>query len=145
MSVEEASPASALARPKSRTLTFPAGVTLTLAGFKSRWTIPFSCAASSASAICRAISSASPGSGGPLGGPPLSAAPRAPALAPPRASPPAVARGGGGVVGPPPLPPPARDPAPPPGVGGERRGEALDRHFTTQPRVARSPDLAHAP
>ena len=26
-----------------------------LAGFRSRWTIPFSCAASSASAICRAI------------------------------------------------------------------------------------------
>ena len=29
------------------------------AGFRSRWTIPFSCAASSASAICRAIVSAS--------------------------------------------------------------------------------------
>ena len=30
-------------------------VILMLAGFRSRWTIPFSCAASSASAICRAI------------------------------------------------------------------------------------------
>ena len=36
-------------------------VTLTLAGFRSRWTMPFSCAASSASAICRAIGSASSG------------------------------------------------------------------------------------
>ena len=31
------------------------GATLMLAGFRSRWTMPFSCAASSASAICRAI------------------------------------------------------------------------------------------
>ena len=35
------------------------GVTTIFAGFRSRWTIPFSCAASSASAICRAIASAS--------------------------------------------------------------------------------------
>jgi hypothetical protein len=46
-------PASfALARPKSSTLTVPSRVTLTFAGFRSRWTIPPSCAASSASAIC---------------------------------------------------------------------------------------------
>jgi hypothetical protein len=32
-------------------------VSFTFAGFRSRWTIPFSCAASSASAICRAVSS----------------------------------------------------------------------------------------
>ena len=31
---------SALARPKSSTLTVPAGVSLMLAGFKSRWTMP---------------------------------------------------------------------------------------------------------
>ncbi len=30
------SPVQALARPKSRTLTFPSGVSFTLAGFKSR-------------------------------------------------------------------------------------------------------------
>jgi hypothetical protein len=51
------------ARPKSSTLTNPCGVTFTLAGFKSRWTIPFSCAASGASAIClarcRAVSTGS--------------------------------------------------------------------------------------
>src|SRR5262249_51346431 len=142
----EASPASALARPKSRTLTFPAGVTLTLAGFKSRWTIPFSCAASSASAICRAISSASAGSSGPAASRSASVSPstssRASALCPP---PPAGGGGGGGGFGPRALLPPARDPARPLGVGGEARREALARHFTTQPRVARSPDLAHAP
>ena len=37
----------------------PSGDTFTFAGLRSRWTIPFSCAASSASAICRAIDSAS--------------------------------------------------------------------------------------
>ena len=37
----------------------PPGPTLMLAGLRSRWMIPFSCAASSASAICRAIASAS--------------------------------------------------------------------------------------
>ena len=48
-----------LARPKSSSLTPPSGRTLTLAGLRSRWTTPFSCAASSASAIWRAIASAS--------------------------------------------------------------------------------------
>jgi hypothetical protein len=55
----------ALARPKSRSFTFPSGVSLTFAGFKSRWTIPCSCAASRASAICRAMASASGGRSGP--------------------------------------------------------------------------------
>ena len=50
---------SALASPKSSTLTVPSGRTLMLAGFRSRWMMPWSCAASSASAICRAIGSAS--------------------------------------------------------------------------------------
>ena len=52
------SPVVAFASPKSSTLTTPSGVTLMLAGFRSRWTIPFSCAASSASAIWRAMASA---------------------------------------------------------------------------------------
>ena len=34
------SPAQALARPKSRTFTFPSGVSFTLAGLRSRWTMP---------------------------------------------------------------------------------------------------------
>ena len=40
-----------LARPKSKTLTEPSGLSLMLAGFRSRWTMPCSCAASSAAAI----------------------------------------------------------------------------------------------
>jgi hypothetical protein len=43
------------ASPKSSTLTTPSGVTLMLAGFRSRWTMPFSCAASRASAIWPAM------------------------------------------------------------------------------------------
>ena len=49
----------AFARPKSSTLTVPSGRTLMFAGFRSRWTMPCSCAASSASAICFAMSNAS--------------------------------------------------------------------------------------
>ena len=42
--------AIAFARPKSRSFT-PDFVSITLPGFKSRWTIPCRCALSSASAI----------------------------------------------------------------------------------------------
>ena len=50
--MDEAPSGSAIrARPKSSTFTFPSNVTWMLAGFRSRWTMPFSCAASSASAI----------------------------------------------------------------------------------------------
>ena len=49
-----------LSPTRSRGLSqYPSGVILIFAGFRSRWTIPRSCAASSASAICRAIASAS--------------------------------------------------------------------------------------
>src|SRR5688572_25284456 len=48
------------ASPKSRTFTTPSRVILMLAGLWSRWTMPLSWAASSASAICRAIRRASP-------------------------------------------------------------------------------------
>ena len=50
---------SALARPKSSTFTVPSDRSLMFAGLRSRWTMPASCAASRASAICRAIGSAS--------------------------------------------------------------------------------------
>ena len=43
--------AANLASPKSSTFTVPSDVILMFAGFKSRWMMPFSCAASSASAI----------------------------------------------------------------------------------------------
>jgi hypothetical protein len=46
-----ASRSSIFARPKSSTFTVPSGPTLMFAGFRSRWMTPFSCAASSASAI----------------------------------------------------------------------------------------------
>ena len=57
--LDAAAESSAFARPKSNTFTVPSSRTLMLAGFKSRWMIPCSCAASSASAICFAIGSAS--------------------------------------------------------------------------------------
>src|SRR6202022_981606 len=59
--VDDAAPVGsmAFASPKSSTFTVPSRRTLTLAGFRSRWMIPCSCAASSASAICFAIGSAS--------------------------------------------------------------------------------------
>ena len=56
---------SAFASPKSSTFTVPSGRTLMFAGFRSRWMMPCSCAASSASAICLAIGSASSSGIGP--------------------------------------------------------------------------------
>jgi len=49
-----------LARPKSSTFTLPSGATITFAGFRSRWTIPRSCAAPSASASGTAASNNAP-------------------------------------------------------------------------------------
>ena len=43
-----------LAKPKSRILTRPSLVTNRLSGLRSRWTIPFSCAAANPCAICTA-------------------------------------------------------------------------------------------
>ena len=57
--LDPAAGSSAFARPKSSTFTVPSGRTLMFAGFRSRWMMPCSCAASSASAICFAIGSAS--------------------------------------------------------------------------------------
>ncbi len=57
--------ASNFASPKSSTFTCPSCVSMMLAGFRSRWMIPLSCAASSASTICRAVASASSMDSGP--------------------------------------------------------------------------------
>ena len=46
---------SALARPKSRIFTCPVGSIMMLAAFRSRWTMPPSCAAATPAAICRAM------------------------------------------------------------------------------------------
>ena len=51
--------ANAFAKPKSKTLTVPSFRTLMFAGLRSRWITPASWAASSASAICLALGSAS--------------------------------------------------------------------------------------
>ena len=56
---------SAFARPKSSTFTVPSDRSLIFAGLRSRWMIPCSWAASSASAICRAIGRASSSGIGP--------------------------------------------------------------------------------
>ena len=52
---DAAAPSSILASPKSSTFTVPSSRIFTLAGLRSRWMIPCSCAASSASAICVAM------------------------------------------------------------------------------------------
>ena len=62
---ETRSVSSIFARPKSSTFTFPLDVSLIFAGFKSRWTTPCECAASSASAICLAMGRASSSGMGP--------------------------------------------------------------------------------
>jgi hypothetical protein len=59
------SPASAFASPKSSSFTVPSGVTLMFADLRSRWMMPFSCAASSPAAFWRAITSASSTGTGP--------------------------------------------------------------------------------
>ena len=59
VNVAEGVDSNAFANPKSSTFTVPSGRILMLAGFRSRWMMPGSCAASSASVICRAMGSAS--------------------------------------------------------------------------------------
>jgi hypothetical protein len=54
------------ASPKSRTFTVPSGLILMLPGFRSRCTMPFECASSKASAICRAMRSVSSRGSGPF-------------------------------------------------------------------------------
>jgi hypothetical protein len=66
MSVALKSSSRAFASPKSRTFAAPFGVIFTLAGFRSRWMMPRSCAYSSASAICFATGSASSRGTGPF-------------------------------------------------------------------------------
>ena len=65
MSFSTASPSTALARPKSRIFTESSRETLTFAGFRSRCTMPRSCAYSRPSAICFAIRTASSTGNGP--------------------------------------------------------------------------------
>ena len=50
---------TSFARPKSRSFGRPDGVTMTLCGFRSRWTMPRRCARARASATCAPSASAS--------------------------------------------------------------------------------------
>ena len=79
--ISACSPQTLSPDPKSNTFTFPSGVTLIFAGFKSRWMTPFSCAASRASAIWRAnFSDSSTGIGPRLTDPPAFRLPPIPGL-----------------------------------------------------------------
>ena len=136
-----------MASPKSSTFTVPSPRTLTFAGFKSRWTIPSSCAASSASAICLAIGNASS----------IEIAPPRNALreilaldefhhqgvhpsgfleSVDRRDVRVIQRGEGLRL--------AFKSGQPLGVLGKRVGQDLDRHLTTQRRVRSPIHLAHA-
>ena len=64
------------ARPKSMTLAWPSPVTMMLAGFRSRWMMPVSCARESASAISIASSMLRDGAIGPRWSSALSGSPR---------------------------------------------------------------------
>ena len=59
LGLDEPVGSNAFASPKSSTFTVPSARTLMFAGFRSRWMMPCSCAASRASAICFAMGSAS--------------------------------------------------------------------------------------
>ena len=148
----DASRSAIFARPKSRTLTLPSGVILMFAGFRSRCTTPRSCAASSASAICRAIDNASSSSIGPRAMRSASVSPSTssrtianvacPSLAPRLFD--AVHRGHVGMVqrgqelG---FTLEAGDAI---RIGGERVRQDLDRDLAAQLRVASTIDLAHS-
>ena len=124
----------------------PSGRTLMLAGLRSRCTIPCSCAASSASAICRASASASVERHRPVGDALREVLAldqlhhdRADAVAVLQA----VDRRDVGMVqrrqhlG---FALEARQAL---GIGGERRRQDLDRHLALEPRVGGAIDLAH--
>ena len=142
---------TSFARPKSSTFTRPSVVTNTFSGFRSRWTIPFACAASSPCATCTAKDRACRCVGA-----------RREAIS--RSVSPSqqlrddvgdgragvgrlrshvvdgqdvrVVEGGHG-------PRLALEPCEPFGVGGQLRGQHLDRDLASQPRVAGAVDLAH--
>jgi len=136
-----------VAIPKSRILTTPSGVILTLSGLRSRWTMPRSCAASSPSAIwaqtrqgfvdgqralADALAEALAGDvledEQPLTAGFLQVVDRRQV---------AVIEGGEGLGL-------LLEAAQPVGILGERLGQGLDGHQAVQARVARQVDDAHA-
>ena len=133
--------------PKSRILTCPSFVTKTLAGFRSRWTIPFSCAAARPRAICTAMSTAR--RSGSRARDDLLAqrlalrAARRRDTARRRACRRRGARGCWGGRARPPRAPRARSGAGDPASAARPGGQDLDRDVASEPRVAGAVDLAH--
>ena len=138
---------TALARPKSSTFTIPPGVTTTLAGFKSRCTMPWSCADSIASATWRAIAERFLDRDGParealveifafhelehehaLGAVALDAVNGGDVRVVQRGEEFGLALETGEALG----------------IGGEAFGKHLERHVAAELRVARTIDFAHA-
>ncbi len=125
----------------------PSARTLMFAGFRSRWMIPCSCAASSASAICFAIGSASSSGIAPRAIRCDRSSPSTSSITSAR-TPPAlfeavdvrdvrmIQRGEGLRF--------ALEAREPVGVARERLGQDLDRDVAIELRVARPIDLAHA-
>ena len=137
----------AFARPKSSTFTVPSARTLMFAGLRSRWMMPCSCAASSASAICFAIGSASSSGIAPRAMRCERSSPSTSSIT--RARTPlrffeAVDRGDVGMIQRRERLRFAREPREPIGIVRERVRQDLDRDVAIQLRVARAIHLAHA-
>ena len=124
----------------------PSGVTRTLAGLRSRWTTPRSWAASSASAIWRAMSSASSTGSRPRASRCARSSPGTSSIARKRVPirvVDAVDRGDVGVVQRGQQLGLALEAGQPLGVVGERVGQDLDRHLAVERGVDRLPDHTH--
>ena len=135
------------ARPKSRILTSPSFVTITFSGFRSRWTIPASCAAARPSAICGAIwSSFLIGSGAARErAPAASSRPPAPSRCRRRRSrrPDVVDRDDVGMIQRRGRPRFLLEPLQPLRIRRQRLRQHLDRHLARQTRVPRPVHLPH--
>ena len=125
----------------------PSPVSLMLAGLRSQWMMPFSCAASSASAIWRAMSSATSSGSGPLArrsasvGPSTSSITMACTAAGDFET---VNRGDVGMVQGGEQARLALQPGDALRIAGQRRRQHLDGDLSMQPRIERAIHLAHA-
>ena len=139
---------SILARPKSRTFACPRGLTKMFAGLRSRCTIPLACADSSASAICTPTSRRAARSAGPRRTRSASVSPSSSSMAMKcwplvlvdrvdGADAGVVQLGGGLGL--------ALEALEGGRVPGHLRGEELEGHAASEPRVLRLVDDAHAP
>ena len=138
--------APAFASPKSSTFTVPSRVSATLPGFRSRWTMPLSCAAPRASVIWRAMARASFSGSGPRAIRSANVSPstnsstnaRTPAVVLE-----AINRADVRMIEHRQHPSFALESGTTLGVRHERIGQQLDCDITVEPRVPRAIDLAH--